>query len=142
VLPKVVCLRPVSREEALAYFGEDGRTPMIEGWISKRGKPFTGALIRQESGRHRFEFPPRGKGRGAAAEEGPEGPGAEAAPAKAPKATKEPKAAKSTAKAPKATKEPKAAKASTKAPKAAAPAKGTTPAAPRTVRRAAKSEGT
>ena len=34
---------------------------MIDGFISKRGRPFRGLLFRKPTGRHGFEFPPREK---------------------------------------------------------------------------------
>ena len=59
VLPKVVCLRPMLPEEIAAFFAEEARTPMIEGFTSRRGRPFTGLLFRKPNGKHGFEFPPR-----------------------------------------------------------------------------------
>ncbi len=59
VLPKIVCQRPIELEEAAAFFAEDAKTPFIEGFTSKRGKPFTGMLVRKATGKHGFEFPPR-----------------------------------------------------------------------------------
>ena len=61
VLPKFVCKRPMTAPEAEAYFSEVGETEILEEFISKRGRPFKGKLIRQPHGRHKFEFPPRGK---------------------------------------------------------------------------------
>lgn len=59
VLPKIVCQRPIELEEAAAFFSEEAKTPFIEGFTSKRGKPFTGMLVRKSTGKHGFEFPPR-----------------------------------------------------------------------------------
>jgi len=70
VLPKKVCLRELQPEEVAGYFGAEGRTAMLEGFTSKRGRPFTGLLVRKATGKHGFEFPERaprkkgGKGRG------------------------------------------------------------------------------
>ncbi|HMV68171.1 MAG TPA: DNA topoisomerase, partial [Myxococcota bacterium] len=62
VLPRVVCSRPIELEEAAAFFGEEGGTPFLEGFISRRGRPFKGRLVRRESGKHAFEFPERPEG--------------------------------------------------------------------------------
>jgi DNA topoisomerase-3 len=69
ILPKVVCHREMGLEEAKAYFSEAARTEILEGFISRRGRPFKGALIRKPTGKHGFEFPPRAP-RGAAAADG------------------------------------------------------------------------
>ena len=66
VLPVKVCHREMSLDEARAFFGEAGRTETLDGFISKRGRPFRGALIRKPTGRHGFEFPPREPKKGAA----------------------------------------------------------------------------
>lgn len=58
VLPKQVCKREIPREEAEAYF-EAGRIGPLEGFISKRGRPFPAILYIKENGRHGFEFLPR-----------------------------------------------------------------------------------
>jgi DNA topoisomerase-3 len=59
VLPRLVCLRPMDVEEAQLFFAEEGRTGFIEGFISRRGRPFKGLLFRKPTGKHGFEFPPR-----------------------------------------------------------------------------------
>jgi DNA topoisomerase-3 len=59
VLPRVVCQREMSDDEARAFFGETGKTEILDGFISKKGRPFRGALFRKETGKHGFEFPPR-----------------------------------------------------------------------------------
>lgn len=59
VLPRVVCHRDITSEEAEQFFSGDGRTPMLEGFISRRGRPFKGALVRKTTGKHGFEFPAR-----------------------------------------------------------------------------------
>lgn len=61
ILPKVVCHRTISAEEAGLFFGEVGKTEILEGFISKRGRPFRGLLFRKPTGKHGFEFPPREK---------------------------------------------------------------------------------
>jgi len=58
-LPRTVCKREITREEALPYL-QNGRTELLEDFTSRFGRPFSAVLVRQESGRHGFEFPPRG----------------------------------------------------------------------------------
>jgi DNA topoisomerase-3 len=101
-LPRVVCAREVAPAEALAWFA-DGRTTLLEGFISRRGRPFKGSLVRKPTGGYGFEFPER-----------PERPGRRAAtdPAKEPK-PKPKKAARPKKKA-SPTKKGAAAKASTR----------------------------
>ena len=60
LLPKIVCQREMTIEEALPFFGPESRTELIEGFTSKRGRPFRGWLVRKETGRYGFEFPARG----------------------------------------------------------------------------------
>lgn len=75
LMPRTVCKREITREDAIAYV-RDGRTPVLTDFISQRGRPFSASLVlKPETGRHSFEFPPRGKKEG---EEGGEG----AAPAR------------------------------------------------------------
>jgi DNA topoisomerase III len=57
-LPLEVCKRAITADEARAFFSE-GKTPQLEGFISKRGRPFKATLILKPNGRHGFEFPPR-----------------------------------------------------------------------------------
>ena len=59
VLPRTVCHREMEPAEVEGFFGEPARTEFFPDFISKRGRPFRGALIRKETGRHGFEFPPR-----------------------------------------------------------------------------------
>lgn len=59
VLPRTVCHREMSPEEVAPFFGEEAKTVIFPDFISKRGRPFKGALIRRETGKHGFEFPPR-----------------------------------------------------------------------------------
>ena len=58
LLPKLVCERPITPEEAEQYFME-GKTELLAGFISRRGKPFRARLILKANGRHGFEFEPR-----------------------------------------------------------------------------------
>ncbi|MCC7385462.1 MAG: DNA topoisomerase 3 [Deltaproteobacteria bacterium] len=83
LLPRTVCRREITREEAEGYV-RDLKTPVLTDFISQRGRPFSATLfMRPETGRHGFEFPPRGqKGKG----EGDEAKTAKSAkPARAPK---------------------------------------------------------
>lgn len=153
VLPRRVCQREITPDEARGYFGADAKTDVLEGFVSKRGRPFTATLVRKDSGRHGFEFPERegdarprgkagpGKGRGA------RGKGADEASTEAPTVAKGRggggKAAKSTAKAAtakgasgkavsaKAAGGAAAAKGAGKSAKAASAAGGGEPAAPK-----------
>jgi hypothetical protein len=59
VLPKVVCHREIAPEEAMQYFSQAGKTVILDDFVSKRGRPFRGALVRKVTGKHGFEFPPR-----------------------------------------------------------------------------------
>ncbi|MBN2800901.1 MAG: DNA topoisomerase III, partial [Deltaproteobacteria bacterium] len=83
ILPKVVCHRELSPEEATAYFGEDAKTEVMDGFVSKRGRNFRGALIRKATGKHGFEFPPREGGATAGAPAGTDAAGKRRAPRKA-----------------------------------------------------------
>ena len=89
VLPRTVCHREMEPAEVEGFFGEPARTEFFPDFISKRGRPFRGALIRKETGRHGFEFPPRE----------PRAPKAKSAKKKTaakPKAAKKPAAKKKT----------------------------------------------
>jgi len=65
ILPRTVCKREITRDEALVYL-RTGRTELLEDFTSRFGRPFSATLVLKETGRHGFEFPPR-KARGAAA---------------------------------------------------------------------------
>jgi DNA topoisomerase-3 len=54
-LPRTVCRREMTREEAEQYV-RVGRTEMLSDFISRRGRPFGAALFLKENGRHGFEF--------------------------------------------------------------------------------------
>jgi len=70
LFPRTVCKREITREDALTYL-KDGKTPILTDFISQKGRPFSATLVfRPDTGRHGFEFPPRGKKDG---EEGAEG---------------------------------------------------------------------
>jgi DNA topoisomerase-3 len=72
-LPKILCQKAVTPENAVLFFTE-GKTALIEGMISKRGRPFK-AFLTCNAGEKRllgWEFPPR--------EAKPKAEGAAAAP--------------------------------------------------------------
>ncbi len=94
VLPKVVCKREMSPDEAKKFFDE-GRTDEFDDFISRYGRPFKAKLVLKDSGKHGFEFAPRASKKGAAKTK--EAPVEKEAKAKA-KAKKKP-AAKAKAKA-------------------------------------------
>ncbi len=79
VLPRTVCKREITRDEALVYL-QTGKTELLTDFTSRFGRPFSATLVLKETGRHGFEFPPRGAGRKK------EGQGEEAATAGAPAA--------------------------------------------------------
>jgi len=87
VFPRTVCKREITRDEALVYL-RDGKTELLTDFTSRHGRPFSAQLVQKETGRHGFEFPPRGKqakpGEAEAAAEGADG----AAPAKPAKRAK------------------------------------------------------
>jgi DNA topoisomerase-3 len=58
VLPRTVCRREITREEAESYV-RDSRTAMLEEFISRYGRPFSAVLFLKPNGRHGFEFAPR-----------------------------------------------------------------------------------
>ncbi len=61
LLPRTICKREMTREEALGYI-KNGKTEILSDFISQRGRPFSAMLLLKETGRHGFEFPPRGDG--------------------------------------------------------------------------------
>jgi DNA topoisomerase-3 len=100
VLPRTVCKREITREEALQYVKE-GRTPLLEDFTSRLGRPFAASLFRKENGRHGFEFPPRGgaaRAAAAPAEAAEGGTPAPVAAAEAPRAASKTGGRKSAAK--------------------------------------------
>lgn len=58
LLPRTVCRREITREEAKVYI-TDKRTAQLPDFISRRGRPFGAILFMRDTGRHGFEFPPR-----------------------------------------------------------------------------------
>ena len=61
-LSKVMCKYEIPRDQALKFFTE-GKTDVIDQWISKKGRPFKAALGCNPKGRRilNWEFPPREK---------------------------------------------------------------------------------
>jgi DNA topoisomerase-3 len=54
---RLMCQKPIPREAAIALV-EKGKTDLIQGFISKKGRPFD-AFLKRENGRIAWEFPPR-----------------------------------------------------------------------------------
>lgn len=59
-LPREMCQHRFTAEEARAFF-EEGKTPLITNFISKRGRPFKAHLVLNRLGKRlvEWEFPPR-----------------------------------------------------------------------------------
>ncbi|NJK90236.1 MAG: hypothetical protein HC923_13195, partial [Myxococcales bacterium] len=83
VLPRTVCKREVTRAESETYI-RDHKTPILEDFTSKKGRPFSAMLVLRDTGRMGFEFPPRGRDARPGPEDGTTA-GAGAAPKKASK---------------------------------------------------------
>jgi DNA topoisomerase-3 len=66
VMPRTVCKRELTREEAIHYLRE-GKTELLTDFTSRFGRPFSATLVLKENGRHGFEFPPRTRAAGGAA---------------------------------------------------------------------------
>ncbi|MGI8435537.1 MAG: topoisomerase C-terminal repeat-containing protein, partial [Chthoniobacterales bacterium] len=56
-LPRLMCKKELPREQAMQLI-EKGKTDIIKGFISKKGRPFDAFLVR-DNARIRWEFPPR-----------------------------------------------------------------------------------
>ncbi|MEP6685213.1 MAG: DNA topoisomerase 3 [Verrucomicrobiota bacterium] len=56
-IPRLMCKKELSREQAVQLV-EKGKTDLIQGFISKKGRPFDAFLVRNDA-RMRWEFPPR-----------------------------------------------------------------------------------
>jgi DNA topoisomerase-3 len=81
VLPRTVCKREITREEAQVYVAT-GKTELLTDFTSRFGRPFAATLVLKKTGRHGFEFQPRGRARdGAEAEIAAPAAGGDAAPA-------------------------------------------------------------
>ena len=64
-LPLQLCQRPLSVEEVAAMLGPDRKTTLLEGFVSKRNRPFSATLVLDETGRIKWDFPPRDAKEGA-----------------------------------------------------------------------------
>ncbi len=65
VLPRIVCHRQMSRADVIPYI-TNGKSELIEDFISRFNKPFKGYLVLKPTGKHGFEFLPRASKRKAA----------------------------------------------------------------------------
>jgi DNA topoisomerase-3 len=54
---RIMCQKPLTREHAMQLV-EAGKTELIRGFISRKGRPFD-AFLKREDGRISWEFPPR-----------------------------------------------------------------------------------
>jgi len=54
---RLMCQKAITRENAIQLIG-DGKTELIKGFISKKGRPFD-ALLKREGPKFSWEFPPR-----------------------------------------------------------------------------------
>ena len=63
VLPRTVCKREITREEAEFYL-RSGKTELLTDFTSRFGRPFSATLVLKKTGRHGFEFQPRAGGAG------------------------------------------------------------------------------
>jgi len=54
---RIMCQKPLAREHAVQLI-ENGKTELIQGFISRKGRPFD-AFLKREDGRVTWEFPPR-----------------------------------------------------------------------------------
>jgi DNA topoisomerase-3 len=50
-----ICQRKISKEEMVALL-TDGRTAVLDDFVSKAGKPFSAALVIDDQGKSVFEF--------------------------------------------------------------------------------------
>jgi hypothetical protein len=54
-IPREICQREVTREEVMSLF-TDKESAVLEGFISRAGKPFAASLYIKRTGRHGFRF--------------------------------------------------------------------------------------
>jgi DNA topoisomerase-3 len=54
---RIMCQKAIPAEQAIKLVGE-GKTDLIQGFISKKGRPFD-AFLKREGGKFSWEFPPR-----------------------------------------------------------------------------------
>ena len=79
VFPRTVCKREITREEAIVYVST-GKTELLTDFTSRFGRPFSATLVLKKTGRHGFEFQPRGRAQ-KDAEAGAEAAASDAKPA-------------------------------------------------------------
>jgi DNA topoisomerase-3 len=60
VFPRTICKREITREEAIVYVAT-GKTELLTDFTSRFGRPFSATLVLKKTGRHGFEFQPRGR---------------------------------------------------------------------------------
>jgi DNA topoisomerase-3 len=64
-LPLQLCQRPLSLDDVGAMIGSERKTALLDGFVSKRNRPFSATLVLDDNGRIKWEFPPRdNSGRG------------------------------------------------------------------------------
>ncbi len=56
-LPRLMCKKEITPEQAIQLI-EQGKTELLKGFTSKKGRPFDAFLVREDA-RIRWEFPPR-----------------------------------------------------------------------------------
>jgi len=54
---RIMCQKPILAEQVIKLVGE-GKTDLIENFISKKGRPFS-AFLKRDGGKFSWEFPPR-----------------------------------------------------------------------------------
>ncbi|MBS0633311.1 MAG: DNA topoisomerase 3 [Verrucomicrobia bacterium] len=55
---RLMCQKPITREMAIQLVSGEGKTELIKGFISKKGRPFD-AFLKREGPKFTWEFPPR-----------------------------------------------------------------------------------
>ncbi len=68
-LPLTLCQKDLRLEDIQGLLGPEHKTELIEGFVSKRNRPFDASLHLTEEGRIRWEFPPRERANGEAESE-------------------------------------------------------------------------
>jgi DNA topoisomerase-3 len=61
-LPLVLCQRPLTPEEITTMITGERKTPVLEGFISRKGRPFKASLTLSDVAKISWEFPPREAG--------------------------------------------------------------------------------
>jgi DNA topoisomerase-3 len=67
-LPLTLCQKEITPEQVQKLLGPEHKTELIEGFISRRNRPFNATLHLEDNGRIRWEFPPRERSGGAESE--------------------------------------------------------------------------